>query len=204
MVNMKPGKPVCARHTCAECKSTCMTPFNSKKVSWWRCFRCPLAFDSGHRPRDVHIISEGIFLCIRHIQEDEELPEPNEDLFRRIVAKERMWSDVLKSKSEGQSSYDEKDKAIRDRTLKERRQMLDRASRMQNLMRKKAAAETGDAGGASTSDIAIKKKHPRTETSSTALPLVEDDSDDDDIVGRGGTENKSLKRQAVRDSLDSR
>lgn len=203
MGNVKPGKPVCARHTCNECKNTSTTPFNSMKVSWWRCFRCPLAFDSCHRPRDVHIISEGIFLCIRHIQEGEVLPEPNEDLFRRIAAKERMWSDVLKSKSEGQSSYDEKEKAIRDRTLKERRQMLDRASRMQDLMRKKAAAETGDAGDTSTSDIAIKKKRSHTETTSTALSLDGDDSDDDD-VGRGGTKNKSLKRQVVFGGIDSR
>ena len=46
-----------------------------KRIILWRCFRCPVSYDLKHRPKDVHVITDGLFLCIRHIQEDEELPE---------------------------------------------------------------------------------------------------------------------------------
>ena len=176
------------------------------KTTWWRCFRCPLAFDSSHRPKDVHIISEGLFLCIRHIQEDEDLPELTQELIRRIAVKERLWSEVMLLKPDD-SSLDQKEKEIRDRILKERRQTSDRASRMRDLLRRKAAAETGDDGNPSTSDIEIKKKRIYSDISApSSTTNDDDDSDDDDVVGRGGKSSKgikSVKRQSSSE-LDSR
>ena len=39
-----------------------------------RCFRCPKAYHLKCRPRDLHNLSLGLFLCIAHVNEDFELP----------------------------------------------------------------------------------------------------------------------------------
>lgn len=67
----------------------------------WKCFRCPKAFDTQHRPRDVHVLIDNLFLCIRHIQEDEVWPELSTELQNEldqlnkvIKDKSRVWPNI--------------------------------------------------------------------------------------------------------------
>ena len=83
---------VCPLHTCAESGIVSTVPFSSDKSTLWRCFRCPVAYEAKKRPRDVHIITSGLFLCIRHVQEEEELPEVSPELFKTLLVRSRMHS----------------------------------------------------------------------------------------------------------------
>jgi hypothetical protein len=73
---------ICKLHSCDSCGEVVTNP--SKRNSLWRCFRCPKAFDSKHRPRDVHVLAEGLFLCIRHTQEEEVWPEMSKSLTEQL------------------------------------------------------------------------------------------------------------------------
>jgi hypothetical protein len=73
---------VCPLHTCESCGET---QTQAKKRSlMWRCLRCPKAYDLKHRPRDVHVLAAGIFLCIKHTLEEECWPELSEKLLERV------------------------------------------------------------------------------------------------------------------------
>lgn len=73
---------VCKLHCCDNCGDVVTSPAKRKQL--WRCFRCPKAFDVKHRPRDVHVLADGLFLCIRHTQEEEVWPEISKELLERL------------------------------------------------------------------------------------------------------------------------
>jgi hypothetical protein len=83
----------CKLHTCDTCGDTNTDPAKRKQL--WRCFRCPKAFDSKHRPRDVHVLAEGLFLCIRHTQEEEVWPEISQQLLDRLQNKVSISLDFM-------------------------------------------------------------------------------------------------------------
>lgn len=71
-------KFICKQHACDDCQENFVLPTKRKQL--YRCFRCPKAYDAKHRPRDVHVLLNEIFLCIKHIQEDEIWPEMSAEL----------------------------------------------------------------------------------------------------------------------------
>lgn len=76
---------VCPLHTCHNCGKTPPNIHEAKKRSRiWRCFRCPKAYDLLHRPRDVHVLASGLFLCIEHTLEEESWPEVPSELIERV------------------------------------------------------------------------------------------------------------------------
>lgn len=79
---------VCKLHSCDACGDVVINP--SKRNTLWRCFRCPKAFDSKHRPRDVHVLAEGVFLCIRHTQEEEIWPEMSKSIVERLAQRNQV------------------------------------------------------------------------------------------------------------------
>jgi len=93
---------VCKLHSCDSCGETVINP--AKRKNLWRCFRCPKAFDSKHRPRDVHILAEGLFLCIRHTQEEETWPEISKELSNILEARNKSTSSSTFSNSSTTSS----------------------------------------------------------------------------------------------------
>jgi hypothetical protein len=84
---------VCKLHSCDSCGEVITNP--SKRNSLWRCFRCPKAFDTKHRPRDVHVLAEGLFLCIRHTQEEEVWPEMSKSLADRLEKRNQQVTHSL-------------------------------------------------------------------------------------------------------------
>lgn len=84
--NTKETVVVCPLHICGTCG---VSHTDVKKRSLiWRCFRCPKAYDLTHRPRDVHVLAPGIFLCIRHTINEESWPDLPDALVKR--AKRRI------------------------------------------------------------------------------------------------------------------
>lgn len=79
---------VCPQHTCDECGITHTQP--QKRLLMWRCFRCPKAFDLIHRPRDVHVLAAGIFLCITHTVTEESWPELPTSLMKQRLNKRKL------------------------------------------------------------------------------------------------------------------
>jgi hypothetical protein len=79
---------VCKLHSCDSCGDVVTNPM--KRQLLWRCFRCPKAFDSKHRPRDVHVLAEGLFLCIRHTQEEEVWPDMPKKLADRLEQRNQV------------------------------------------------------------------------------------------------------------------
>ena len=171
-------KPICPLHSCNECKVQTLFAFSSKKNNMWRCFRCPLAFDLKHRPRDVHIISDGIFLCIRHIQEDEDLPQLSNDIFKKLEMNHRLYSD-------GQPTTP----AVRALLQNQRKKLLENSSRLREHLRN---------GGDKTDSVSINKKRVHIEIGDDAA--VEGDSDDD----RKPMGNKAIKKVRPRDDTAAR
>ena len=64
---------ICPLHSCTNCGENNQN--SNKRSMLWRCFRCPKAYDLKHRPRDVHVLAAGIFLCIEHTVQKEIWPE---------------------------------------------------------------------------------------------------------------------------------
>lgn len=173
-------KPICPLHTCNECKVQILFAFSSKKNNMWRCFRCPLAYDFKHRPRDVHIISEGIFLCIRHIQEDEDLPQLSNDIFKKLEMNHRMYSD-------GESITPP---AIRARLQNQRKKLLENSSRLREHLR--------NGGDRADDGVIINKKR---------LPVgighEEDEGNSDDDHRNNPRGNKAIKKIRLRNDAAS-
>ena len=72
------AKKICDRHKCFECKESILDYKLRQELS--KCFRCPKAFDIRHRPRDVHVLGGEYFLCIKHVNEEENMPEIGNDV----------------------------------------------------------------------------------------------------------------------------
>lgn len=75
---------MCSLHVCAVCGE--IVTENGLRNTLVRCFRCPKAYHQKCRPRDVHNLGLGVFLCIGHISENLELPPLPPELLR--LAKE--------------------------------------------------------------------------------------------------------------------
>ena len=75
---MVEGALVCPVHACSGCGLAVADP--SKRASMVRCFRCPKSFHLRCRPRDLHNLGSGLFLCISHVNEQGELPPMPPDL----------------------------------------------------------------------------------------------------------------------------
>ncbi len=82
------SKNVCNLHRCCECAESCLQ-FHKRK-SLWKCFRCPKAFDLKHRPRDVHIIAGEYFMCIKHVNEVEVVPEMGPEIKEKIMKRRKV------------------------------------------------------------------------------------------------------------------
>lgn len=78
------GGQVCPIHTCGTCNETLLDP--SKRRNTLRCFRCPKSFHMKCRPRDLHSLGQGLFLCIAHVSEQENLPALSAHLLRPAAA----------------------------------------------------------------------------------------------------------------------
>lgn len=71
---------ICPLHVCAACGE--VVSESSQRKTLVRCFRCPKAYHQKCRPRDVHNLGQGVFLCISHISENMELPPLPPELLR--------------------------------------------------------------------------------------------------------------------------
>ena len=79
---------VCPLHICGTCG---VSHTDLKKRSLMlRCFRCPKAYDIMHRPRDVHVLSGNIFLCIKHTLIEETWPDLPDSLVKRAKSRIRV------------------------------------------------------------------------------------------------------------------
>lgn len=65
-------RSVCPIHSCGVCHKD-MTD-SSKRKNTLRCFKCPKSYHLSCRPRDLHSLGQGLFLCIAHVNEQENLP----------------------------------------------------------------------------------------------------------------------------------
>ena len=142
----------------------------------WRCFRCPTAYDIKHRPRDVHIMTDGLFLCIRHVQEEEELPELSPDLFRTLEIRNRMHNGT---DDEGRDGKPRKGIPLRELLNSQRDRIKKNASKLRSKL----------SSSSSSSDIIeVLKKRSRDRDDDS------DDSEDNDRKSR----NKSMKQRSVK------
>ena len=82
-------KNICNLHRCFDCKEQVLD--YKKKKDLHKCFRCPKAFDLKHRPRDVHVLGNEYFLCIRHVNEEEQLPELGKDIQEKMALRKQVW-----------------------------------------------------------------------------------------------------------------
>ena len=79
---------ICNLHFCNDCGEKCLQ--FQKRNSLCKCFRCPKAFDLKHRPRDVHILAGEYFLCIKHVNEDESVPELSKEVEEKIIKRNKV------------------------------------------------------------------------------------------------------------------
>ena len=175
---------ICPLHSCAESGVVSTIPFSSNESNLWRCFRCPVAYESKRRPKDVHIITHGLFLCIRHVQEEEELPEIRQELFRTLLVRSRMHGE------------DGDDIDIRAQLEFQRDKMKETASRA----RLKFTAKDE-----SSKKIAVLKKKRKlkyrgnnSDSDSDSSNNSDKNDDDGDRVSRKKTTSKAMKQSLRR------
>lgn len=82
------GKNICTLHRCHDCKDEVLDI--KKKKDLLKCFRCPKAYDRKHRPRDVHVLGNEYFLCIQHVNEEENIPELGKDIMEKMEKRKQV------------------------------------------------------------------------------------------------------------------
>jgi hypothetical protein len=83
-------KKICDLHKCFECNDVVLE--FKKKKDLCKCFRCPKAYDLKHRPRDVHVLGNEYFLCITHVNEEENMPEIGNDVQEKMEKRKHVVS----------------------------------------------------------------------------------------------------------------